>query len=663
MNDDTSFTIEIEGEGTPSKLAVLQERLMQKVDEHVAPTGIFHWSMFLPDALAEYDGSSGAKPMNQLLFQIFYQELAAGALPSVTMAGVSDLDTRAEMHRERGVIPIAVANYDYTAARKQFVESLLRHVEDDTVSEIPDDVPDAEQLKEMAEPRHAFFASALLKQEYIGFAPLPLVHFGLAARFEIPSDCYLTNSAAELTGIEIDLDDGGGWRPIRLGEEVATQYATAGTKRVLLRAQTGGGELAVSFEIELNASVAPKSDEKWLLKSQYPNAGAKGHTWVFFGKGHTKLEAPILIAEGFPGNYTLNQIWDILNKEKLAENLLEAGKDIVIIGFADGTRSMEDNAGVVVAAIEKSASIIKADGKAPHLIVGGASMGGLVTRYALTWMEKAGEEHYTDKYFSLDTPHTGAYVPLSAQLFVNYFRWMLDKVGYVTVDLPKLLQSPAAQQMLLLWVEHKDDWGICHSPSPERTAFLKKLAMLGGYPKKKSMKKFGVADGRGDGQGNGLKNGVEAFFWNTGLMGIGLWGADLYTVPGLPDKGKLKIAGLKNTGFWNTFHLDNILPKSESAPGGTSAIYAGFNDTLLSLNKRLIKPNANCFIPTMSALAMEKLHTDKDTDLLKDISKFNPDKNEGGTWFDEYTFSSTKNLEHVELDKELAKWLYDRLKV
>jgi triacylglycerol esterase/lipase EstA (alpha/beta hydrolase family) len=42
------------------------------------------------------------------------------------------------------------------------------------------------------------------------------------------------------------------------------------------------------------------------------------------------------------------------------------------------------------------------------LVVGGLSMGGLVTRYALAMLERDNPEHEVGTYFSYDSPHRGA---------------------------------------------------------------------------------------------------------------------------------------------------------------------------------------------------------------------------------------------------------------
>ena len=49
-------------------------------------------------------------------------------------------------------------------------------------------------------------------------------------------------------------------------------------------------------------------------------------------------------------------------------------------------------------------------------------MGGLVSRYALAWMEKQGEDHGTRTYLSIDAPHRGTYTSLGVQWFVHALR-------------------------------------------------------------------------------------------------------------------------------------------------------------------------------------------------------------------------------------------------
>ena len=53
-------------------------------------------------------------------------------------------------------------------------------------------------------------------------------------------------------------------------------------------------------------------------------------------------------------------------------------------------------------------------------VVIGPSMGGLISRYALNYMESIGVDHETRLYVSFDTPHAGANVPIGFQHMFNH---------------------------------------------------------------------------------------------------------------------------------------------------------------------------------------------------------------------------------------------------
>ena len=69
--------------------------------------------------------------------------------------------------------------------------------------------------------------------------------------------------------------------------------------------------------------------------------------------------------------------------------LRSAGHDVIAIGFDKGLDTIQSNAAVVVSAIERARSLTD-----DPLVVGGMSMGGIVSRYALLQMEHNGDDHY-----------------------------------------------------------------------------------------------------------------------------------------------------------------------------------------------------------------------------------------------------------------------------
>jgi hypothetical protein len=76
-------------------------------------------------------------------------------------------------------------------------------------------------------------------------------------------------------------------------------------------------------------------------------------------------------------------------------------------------------------------------------------MGGLISRYALRYMEQHGLNHDTRLYLSFDSPHLGANVPIGFQHLFNYLGF--GPVADVTMQslVNGMLKSPAAREMLI----------------------------------------------------------------------------------------------------------------------------------------------------------------------------------------------------------------------
>ncbi len=86
----------------------------------------------------------------------------------------------------------------------------------------------------------------------------------------------------------------------------------------------------------------------------------------------------------------------------------------------------------------------------------GPSMGGLISRYALAFMEKKLAEtgnnakwnHETRLWVSFDSPHQGANIPIGVQKGIQYFAEEQD-VESAKEFLDKKLNKPATKQMLV----------------------------------------------------------------------------------------------------------------------------------------------------------------------------------------------------------------------
>ena len=151
---------------------------------------------------------------------------------------------------------------------------------------------------------------------------------------------------------------------------------------------------------------------------------------------------PVLLVEGFdplnekyPETY-YNLTWDLVNND-----LYPNGYEVFILNFHDGGRDLRLNADVLLKCLEKIHEIC------PNyqIAVGGLSMGGPITRYALAKKENQGKDHHVGLFMSYDSPQKGAHANPNLQDWIK----IQDPNQGVIGILQNNLNSIAARQMLL----------------------------------------------------------------------------------------------------------------------------------------------------------------------------------------------------------------------
>jgi hypothetical protein len=96
------------------------------------------------------------------------------------------------------------------------------------------------------------------------------------------------------------------------------------------------------------------------------------------------------------------------------------------------------------------------------------------------------------------------------------------------------------------------------------------------------------------------------------------------------------------------------LPPFDSAPGGTLGSYEQLAKQLgIELAPRHLR---TCFVPTVSAIALQADPLAWPSGLFRDISTVKPEESR----LDDYVCSST-NTEHSAVTPELADWVIDHL--
>ncbi|MFJ6811646.1 esterase/lipase family protein [Streptomyces anulatus] len=369
--------------------------------------------------------------------------------------------------------------------------------------------------------------------------------------------------------------------------------------------------------------------EEWPL----PN----GFAWVFPGEGNNgNLVRPVILADGFSlGRSKLDVLYHGLESGgfPFISELRRRGRDVILLGFEERSASILDNAEAAVAAILRTSAEQLGDAR---LVVGGFSMGGIVTRYALAKLETQRMDHRTALYFSYDSPHRGASIPVGVQAFSHFIPF--------PNDFARQMDSPAARQML--W-QHYDKDTEKITVAPERTEFLAALERVGNWPR--IPMKIAVANGRADGIGlPEVKPGEVALRIDRIYPGT-----TFYT----QAQGDDVTAAYLNRRFpkaEQTVATDGF-PELDGAPGGTLHTYKILSGAMEKLGGKIdLRHEDICFVPTVSAVAIRDI--EKQDDLYANVGDLDPQESE----LDDFLCSSTTTA-HTGITEELGTWIMDRL--
>jgi hypothetical protein len=352
----------------------------------------------------------------------------------------------------------------------------------------------------------------------------------------------------------------------------------------------------------------------------------------------------VVVVEGFDLDNTMNweELYALLNQQGLVESLRTDGYDAVVLNFTEATDYIQKNAFVVVELIQQVKATV---GPGCDMVVIGASMGGLCARYALAYMETNGLDHKARAFISFDSPHTGANIPLGVQYWTQFFSSQSEDAAYLL----SRLNTPAARQMLVYHLT--DPPGTTGQPDPMRAVFLADLAAAGDFPG--DLRKVAVANGSGTGMDQGFAPGEQIIFYEYYSFLVDIKG-NVWAVPqgtshiileGLIDM----IWPLPDTQLNVT--VSGTLPY-DSAPGGWRASMAPMDSTEAPYGDIVALHDAHCFIPTVSALAIDTQDLFYDVAGDSDLLAHTP--------FDTVYFPAA-NQEHVTITPESAVWFRDEI--
>ncbi|HLA56800.1 MAG TPA: T9SS type A sorting domain-containing protein [Flavobacterium sp.] len=349
------------------------------------------------------------------------------------------------------------------------------------------------------------------------------------------------------------------------------------------------------------------------------------------------IDKPIILLDGFDPNDSrdIPSIYGLLDYgagQNLANDLRNLGYDIVILNFPNYTRPatstlvsggsdyIQRNAMILVELLNQI-NALKV-GTEKNVVIG-PSMGGLIARYGLRYMEMNSLNPDTRLYISFDAPHNGANIPIGFQHLFNYMAYgpLGDATVQVLVD--AMLKSTASREMLIDQYEGHLQSGnptefdpaiLLPTGKPSfRTAFQSELDAMG-FPQ--NIRNVAIANGAGNGSMNGTPGMVvmdHTFDVTSTQRAI----INLHFTPLANQTTQVsRFRGQANVfGFWITAYESAASSKAptdtdglDSAPGGKFDItslagLAGSNALLTEFFDNLDIDYFD-FVPTNSSLAI-----------------------------------------------------------
>jgi hypothetical protein len=269
----------------------------------------------------------------------------------------------------------------------------------------------------------------------------------------------------------------------------------------------------------------------------------------------------------------------------------------------------------------------------------GASMGGLVSRYALLWMEDQGISHDVRKLISFDSPQHGANIPLGMQAWVEFFAGQAEEADFLLQQLRK----PASKQMLLYHLDGVS--GTSANPDPLLAELNAEFDALGGWPVQPRL--VSIINGSGQQAGQSFNPGDQLIEWNYDSALVDIDG-NVWAVPDGGSKqifnGRISIFFVINTT--DSLTVSGTLPW-DNAPGGSRPTMQQAADVNAPYGDIVALHQSHSFIPSVSALALDS--NDPFYDVAGDAQLLDH------TPFDTVYFPAA-NQEHIEITPENKQW-------
>lgn len=516
--------------------------------------------------------------------------------------------------------------------------------------------------------------------------------------FILKSDLIFNTTNAKIS--EIKILDGKTWKEIIPNQSFDLSFPENGVHEIWYQLKLSNGTLikqSFNLNVQYQKRGTGNKGSGFLqplavnsITASIPYQGY-GETAPYLGQGEYEvfldtvdgvLDRPVVLVDGFDPGDTRNtaQIYQMLNVAgstvNLGDQLRAQGYDVIVLNFPvytrTGTTTVVDGG---VDYIQRNAMILvellkelntQKVGNFKNVVIG-PSMGGLITRYALKYMEQNSLNHDARLYLSFDAPHLGANVPIGFQHLFNYMGY--GPLGDATMQglVDGMLKSPAAREMLIDHFEGHlksnsaydfDPAKLLPEGSPNyRNVFQTELNTMG-FPT--TTRNIAIINGAGNATANGTPGMVVLdHTFNTSSTQRAIININ-YTPAANQTKEVSHFKGQQWILTWINFYESSAQSKSptytdglDTAPGGKfdlTAFAAGAGSSpMLQEFLDNLKTDHFCFIPALSAMSITSTQN-----LYSNLT--------GGmnTPFAAY-YMPTTNQNHVTLDNQNVQFALNEI--
>ncbi|MDR0365149.1 MAG: T9SS type A sorting domain-containing protein [Bacteroidales bacterium] len=548
--------------------------------------------------------------------------------------------------------------------------------------------------------------------------------------FHIDPSLFASNKTTTFDELYIDFDDNQGYVGVSIDETVHVAYSLSGNKTLKLKAVWGGDSLMAYAGLYVVQNAAPEPAVSTNIPVPdfgpetfaIPNDGITAFYGIWYRCNHDyTIHKPVLLVSGFDPmdkNRIGNEngagednvyLYHVANKDGFLDKLRELGYDVIIYRSDNSKESIIPNALNLVSFIKDKINDVKTSDN--ELIVVGTSMGGLVSRYALAYMEQPTNthDHKTKLFISMDSPQNGANVPLGVQYMVKYLNQdLFGSVEALQKAMEDMLDSDAAKEMLIY--HHSSTSGLTARCATNRTNFLNSLSSIGNFPQK--CRTMAVSLGSGSGVNQGFSAGASLIKKQPSpavigsyltldfllmilnipptigiTLGHSSWEFEVHAVPNqtkgeiyreelyfhicvprvivlIPFLVPIIVLDCSPHMIDRKIEVNNTLPM-DNAPGSTIGLHnlttfdtKGLDKVFSDLKIISVDSHYDCFIPAYSALGLNvaplinvKSYLNTCTGVTKINNNFYLNNNKSVSLFD-YLYIENANLDHIYDDNK-----------